>query len=245
MKPQDPQAEKIHKVLARSGLGSRRDVENLVREGRVKVNSHVASIGQRVDSRARIQVDGKVVKVLGASQGRVIMYHKPVGRICTRDDPQGRPTVFEELPRLRGLRWVSVGRLDFNTSGVMLFTTDGELANRLAHPSSRIEREYLCRVQGKILSEMLDRLRAGVTLDERPAKFESVSYEGGKGSNRWYRVTIMEGRYREVRRMWSAVGGRVSRLIRVRYGPIVLPRQLKPGATMDLDKDVVTRLYQS
>jgi 23S rRNA pseudouridine2605 synthase len=244
--PGSSDQERIHKVLARTGIASRREVELWVRDGRVKVDGKVAVTGQLVGPSSRISVDGKPVRIRPVKHGRVIAYHKPAGQICSRDDPAGRPTVFENLPRLRTGRWISVGRLDFNTSGLLLFTTDGELANRLTHPSSAIEREYLSRVQGEVTKDFLRQLREGIDLDGKTARFESVAPEGGaSGTNRWYRVVIREGRYREVRRMWAAGGFRVSRLIRVRYGPVQLARELKPGAYMNLDVDALGALYQS
>lgn len=237
--------ERLQKVLARSGLGSRREVEEWIRAGRVIVDGQVAHTGQVVGSGCRISVDGKPVRLGRRARGKVLAYHKPVGRICSRHDPAGRPTVFEDLPRLRTGKWISVGRLDFNTSGLLLFTTDGELANRLTHPSSGLEREYLCRIQGDVPKTFLRELRAGVDLDGRAARFESVSVEGSAGgSNRWYRIVITEGRYREVRRMWAVGGFRVSRLIRVRYGPVQLPRHLKPGSYANLDADALQALYK-
>ncbi len=236
--------ERLHKVLARTGIGSRREVEVWIREGRVSVDGKVAHTGQVVTPRSRISVDGKPVRLSQPRHGKVLVYHKPAGRICTRSDLAGRPTVFEQLPRLRGSKWVTVGRLDFNTSGLLLVTTDGELANRLAHPSAGLEREYLCRVQGEVSKDFLRRLRAGIDLDGRAARFESVTAEGGGGGrNRWYRVVITEGRYREVRRMWAAGGYQVSRLIRVRYGPVRLPRDLKPGSYRNIDAEALRALY--
>lgn len=236
--------ERLQKVLARAGIASRREAEVWIRDGRVQVDGKPAQTGQLVTTSSRVVVDGKPVRLRPARQGKVLAYHKPVGRICSRSDPAGRPTVFDDLPRLRGGRWISVGRLDFNTSGLLLFTTDGELANRLTHPSQGLDREYLCRVQGQVSKEFLKNLREGIDLDGRAARFESVSFEGGGGANRWYRVVIREGRYREVRRMWAVGGFRVSRLIRVRYGPVQLPRNLKPGGYMNLDIETLRLLYE-
>lgn len=236
--------ERLHKVLARAGIASRREAEVWIREGRVQVDGKPAQTGELVTRSSRIVVDGKPVRLRPARRGKVLAYHKPVGRICSRSDPAGRPTVFDDLPRLRDGRWISVGRLDFNTSGLLLFTTDGELANRLTHPSQGLDREYLCRVQGQVSKEFLKNLREGIDLDGRPARFESVAFEGGSGANRWYRVVIREGRYREVRRMWAVGGFRVSRLIRVRYGPVQLPRNLKPGGYMNLDVETLRLLYE-
>jgi 23S rRNA pseudouridine2605 synthase len=245
MTPPDKGSERLHKVLARTGIASRREAEEWIRAGRVSVDGKPAVTGQSVGPRSRIAVDGKPVRVEAQKHGKVLIYHKPAGRICSRSDPAGRPTVFEDLPRIRGARWIGVGRLDFNTTGLLLFTTDGELANRLTHPSRGVDREYLCRVQGDVSAEFLRRLREGIDLDGKPARFESVSPEGGSGTNRWYRVVVREGRYREVRRMWASGGYRVSRLIRVRYGPIQLPRDLKPGNYRNLDSNELRALYQS
>ncbi len=245
MKPTSSGRERLHKVLARTGIGSRREVEGWIREGRVSVDGRPAQTGQVVAPTSRISVDGKPVRLRASRTGRVLMYHKPVGRICTRKDPAGRPTVFEQLPRLRDAKWISVGRLDYNTSGLLLMTTDGELANRLTHPSSGVEREYLCRVQGNVPPSYLRSLREGIDLDGRVARFESVSPEGAAGgANRWYRVVITEGRYREVRRMWAEGGYRVSRLVRVRYGPVQLPRDLKPGSYRNLPVPALQGLYR-
>ena len=244
MMPDSPGTERLQKVLSRAGIASRRQAEEWIRAGRVSVDGKTAVTGQSVGPRSRIAVDGKPVRVESRACGRVLIYHKPAGRICSRDDPAKRPTVFDDLPRLRGARWISVGRLDFNTTGLLLFTTDGELANRLTHPSRGVEREYLCRIQGEASVEFLERLRTGIDLDGKPARCESVKSEGGSGTNRWYRIVIREGRYREIRRMWAAGGYRVSRLIRVRYGPVQLPRDLKPGSYRSMDPESLRALYQ-
>ncbi len=238
------EGERIQKVLARAGVASRREVEDWIRAGRVTVNGKVVTPGFMVSPSSRIFIDGKPVRIRPQKNAKVIAYHKPTGQICSRKDPAGRPTVFESLPRLRGSRWVSVGRLDFNTSGLLLFTTDGGLANRLTHPSSELEREYLCRVQGAVDREFIKELREGVDLDGKKARFEKIDYEGGSGTNKWYRVIIKEGRYREVRRMWAAGEHRVSRLIRVRYGPVQLPRNLKPGSYMNVPPEEVKQLFR-
>ena len=228
--------ERIQKLLASAGLGSRREIEGWIKAKRLTINGRAAQLGDRITTADRIAVDGRVLKMLMHAQPderRVILYHKPEGELTTRKDPEGRPTVFESLPRLRRSRWVSVGRLDTNTSGLLLFTTDGELANRLMHPSHEIEREYAVRVLGKITDQQLAALKTGMRLDNGMAKFDAIREAGGEGANHWYHVTLKEGRNREVRRLWEAVGVTVSRLIRIRYGAISLPRQLPRGAWRD------------
>lgn len=239
--------EKLQKVLARVGLGSRRELELWIIDGRVTVDGSVAKLGDRVTPDQDIRVDGQPLSA-GARHGvkrRIIAYHKPDGQVTTTRDPQGRPTVFDHLPVLHNARWIVVGRLDFNTQGLLLFTTDGELANRLMHPSSEIEREYAVRVLGDVDATMLARLQAGVELDDGPAHFDTIVDAGGEGANHWYHVTLREGRHREVRRLWEAVGVTVSRLIRVRFGPVTLPRQLRPGRWMDLESDTAAALLES
>ncbi len=230
-------SEKLQKVLARAGVGSRRQMEKWIEQGRVSVDQRRAKLGDRVDLGQIIRVDGRVVADLNKLEScRVLRYYKPEGEMCTRSDPAGRPTVFDHLPRLRRGRWVAVGRLDVNTTGLLMFTTDGELANRLMHPSQQIEREYAVRVLGQVGDTMLRRLVAGIRLDDRPACFDSIHDAGGDGANHWYHVTLTEGRKREVRNLWQAVGIRVSRLIRVRYGPIRLPRSLRTGKWDELSQ---------
>lgn len=239
--------EKLQKVLARAGLGSRRELEGWISEGRITVDGVIATLGQRVSIEQDIRVDG-VAMGAGArypTERRIIAYHKPEGEVTTTKDPQGRPTVFDHLPVLRHARWIVVGRLDFNTQGLLLFTTDGELANKLMHPSSEIEREYAVRVLGTVTDEMLARLREGVQLDDGPAHFDAIVDAGGEGANHWYHVTLKEGRHREVRRLWEAVGAKVSRLIRVRFGVVALPRALRTGRWMDLDEESATALLDS
>jgi 23S rRNA pseudouridine2605 synthase len=227
--------EKLHKVLARAGLGSRRAIEDWIRAGRIKVNGEPAEIGARVSVKDVVQLDGRRVQLPQVRPAlRILMYHKPPGEVCTRRDPEGRPTVFSKLPRLRGGRWIAVGRLDVNTGGLLLFTNDGELANRLMHPSSGVEREYAARVRGDVNAETLERLRSGVHLDDGMARFDSVAPAGGEGVNQWFHVVIKEGRKREVRRLWASQGLEVSRLIRVRYGNVALPRRLRAGRCEDL-----------
>jgi len=223
--------DKLQKLLAETGLGSRRTMESWIAAGRVQVNGRTASLGERVTRRDRIRVDGRPIRLerSGGLRVRVLRYHKPAGEVVSRSDPQGRPTVFHALPRLPGGRWVAVGRLDVATSGLLLFTNDGELAQRLMHPAAGLEREYAVRVFGKVSGDLIGRLLAGVELPDGRARFESVERAGGEGQNTWYHVTLKEGRYREVRRLWESQGLQVSRLTRVRYGPIRLPRRLRRG----------------
>ena len=239
-----PAGEKLQKVLARAGLGSRRQMESWIDAGRVSVNGKVASLGDRVDDRARLAVDGKPLERSPASETRCILYHKPVGEVCTRDDPQGRRTVFERLPKLKSGRWISIGRLDYNTSGLLLFTTDGELANALMHPSANIEREYMVRVMGDVGEDVLQRLIDGVMLDDGMARFTDIQDGGGDGINRWYYVVLMEGRNREVRRLWESQGLTVSRLKRVRYGEVFIPSRVKQGQWVELDPKEIKSLYR-
>ena len=227
-----PAGEKLQKVLARMGLASRRDIEAWITEGRVKVNGAAATLGQRVDSHDAISVDGRLLKREEEAESvrRVLIYNKPEGEVCTRDDPEGRPTVFDRLPRLRSGRWINVGRLDINTTGLLMFTTDGELANRLMHPSYEMDREYAVRVRGEVDDEMIERLKAGVMLEDGPAKFTDIQKApGGEGFNHWYHCVVMEGRNREVRRLWESQGVIVSRLKRVRFGPVFLTSELTMG----------------
>jgi len=228
-------SERIQKVLARAGVGSRRTLETWIRAGRVQVNGIPAQLGDRVAPDDRLLIDGKPVRVdwRGGPKFRLLAYYKPEGEICTRRDPQGRKTVFDALPRLKQGRWVALGRLDINSQGLMLFTTDGELANRLLHPSAGIEREYAVRVRGQLSSEMQQQLTSGVELEDGPARFLSLRDVGGEGSNHWYHAIIAEGRQREVRRLFEAVGLTVSRLLRVRFGPVQLPRGRRPGEFWD------------
>ncbi|MBU57236.1 MAG: 23S rRNA pseudouridylate synthase B [Acidiferrobacteraceae bacterium] len=239
-------AERIQKYLSRRGLGSRREIENWIREGRIEVDGRKAVLGSTVSDGDLIAIDQQSHRVsLGPRTApRIIVYHKPVGEICTRADSKGRPTVFDHLPRLRSARWIGVGRLDINTSGLLLFTTDGDLAHRLMHPSGGMEREYRCRIHGEASRERIDRLRKGITLSGYPCRFERVRVRGGRGTNRWYDVVVREGRYREVRRMWSAIGCTVNRLIRIRYGGISLPRDLEPGHHRPLYADELSGLLR-
>jgi 23S rRNA pseudouridine2605 synthase len=234
-----PVRERVHKVLAEAGIASRRKVEALIRQGIVKINGQIAQLGDQVQADDLIDVDGVeiVVKTRSAQPAQILMYNKPEGEVCTRTDPQGRPTVFEALPPVEDARWVAVGRLDINTTGLMLFSTDGDLANRLMHPSSRIEREYAVRVYGDVSEDQLKRLAQGVPLEDGLAKFSKIDAGRGEGQNRWYNVVLNEGRNREVRRMWEHVGAKVSRLIRVRFGHILLPRDLPQGEWVMLEGD--------
>lgn len=230
--------ERIQKVLARSGIGSRRAVEQWIQTGSVRVNGQPATIGQQLDRDDRVQVGDRIYRAIAEHprEARWLRYHKPQGRVSTRSDPEGRPTVFDVLPRLpegRG-RWVALGRLDVNTSGLMLFTDDGELANALTHPSAEVEREYAVRVRGRVDGETLARLTEGIELEDGPAHFDRVIDVGGEGSNHWYHVVLHEGRRNEVRRIWEAVGCQVARLTRVRFGPVTLPRSLRPDRFEDL-----------
>ncbi|WP_413878885.1 pseudouridine synthase [Candidatus Aalborgicola defluviihabitans] len=243
-----PMAEtpKLHKVLAQAGMGSRLEMEQLIMEGRISVNNEPAHIGQRIQFGDNIKVNGKPIRVrIDPPPARVIAYHKPVGEVVTHDDPQNRPTVFRRLPKLHQGKWQSVGRLDLNTEGLLLFTSSGELANNLMHPRFGLEREYAVRVLGSLSKDEKQMLLAGVHLDDGMAQFGSIEEGGGEGSNCWYRVTISEGRNREVRRMLEAVGHAVSRLIRIRYGAMVLPRGLKRGAWMELDESDIRSLVQA
>ena len=235
--------ERLHKLLAQSGVGSRREMEELIVAGRVTVNGETAQLGQSANPGDRVKVNGRLVNLRFSNRlPRMIIYHKPEGEIVSRDDPDHRPTVFTSLPRLTGSRWVAVGRLDFNTSGLLLFTTSGELANRLMHPRYNLVREYAVRVLGELSLDAQQRLLQGVELDDGPAQFATFQDGGGDGANHWYRVSLFEGRNREVRRMFEAVGVAVSRLMRVRYGPFVLPPNLKRGQVVEMDEKDVQKL---
>ncbi|HSH89479.1 MAG TPA: pseudouridine synthase [Ramlibacter sp.] len=243
-----PQADtpKLHKVLAQAGMGSRLEMEQLIMEGRISVNNEPAHIGQRVQFGDQIKVNGKPIRFrIAPPPARVIAYHKPVGEVVTNDDPQNRPTVFRKLPRLPQGKWQSVGRLDLNTEGLLLFTSSGELANKLMHPRFGLEREYAVRVLGALSNEEKQRLLDGIELEDGRAQFGTIEDGGGEGANTWYRVTISEGRNREVRRLFEALGHAVSRLIRIRYGAMMLPRGLKRGAWMELDERDIRALMQA
>lgn len=234
-------SEKLQKVLARSGLGSRRALEGWIQEGRVSVNGKIATLGDRVEGTDTLRVDGRIIKheAVEDQQTRVIMYHKPAGEVCSRNDPEGRTTVFDNLPLLQGMRWVQVGRLDLNTSGLLLFSTDGELAHRLMHPSNGYEREYAVRVRGELSKEKKSAMLEGVLLEDGVSKFEAIVDAGGadEAVNHWYRVVLKGGKYREVRRLFESQELEVARLIRIRFGSLTLPPQLKTGRWMDLSEE--------
>jgi 23S rRNA pseudouridine2605 synthase len=239
--------ERIQKLLARAGIGSRREIEGWMDAGRLTVNGLAVAPGQKATVEDRFELDGKRLEVSSASEvlRRVLIYNKPEGEVNTRKDPEGRPTVFDRLPRLKEHRWISIGRLDINTTGLVLFTTDGELANRLMHPSNQIDREYAVRIFGEVDDAMIERLLQGVLLEDGMAKFTDLSPAGGSGMNRWFHVTLLEGRNREVRRLWESQGVRVSRLKRVRYGPVFLPSRLTVGKWEELDQKAVDSLSRS
>ncbi len=240
-------AERIQKVLARAGYASRRGVEALIEAGRVRVNEKVARVGDRIEEGDVVKLDGRVLsarRLWQAAPPQVIVYHKPVGEVCTRRDPEGRRTIYQSLPAPDKGRWVSVGRLDISTSGLIILTTDGELANKLMHPSMEMDREYAVRVLGDVTPEMMQRLRDGVELEDGPAQFTDIQPAGGEGANRWFHVVIQEGRNREVRRLWESQGIQVSRLMRVRYGPVFMPKALKPGKWMTMPQSDLELLYQ-
>ncbi len=236
--------ERLHKVLANAGLGSRRLLEQRIEAGEISVNGSPAGIGTSVHAGDRVDLDGRQFVVASDSRdaAEVIAYHKPEGVVTTRDDPEGRPTVFEQLPRLKGARWIAVGRLDINTTGLLLLTTDGELANALMHPRTGLEREYLCRVHGEVPDEVIERLKAGVDLEDGPARLDEIAVISRGGSHSWFRVVIREGRNREVRRLWDSQGFLVSRLKRIRYGTVELPRTLRRGLSEPLDAGTITTL---
>ena len=240
-------SEKLQKVLARVGLGSRRYMEEVIAAGRVSVNGQVAQVGERIEPTDELRIDGRKVQfqIEDEIRRRVIIYYKPEGEICSRNDPESRPTVFEQLPAIPGDRWVMVGRLDINSTGLLMFTNDGELANRLMHPSNEIEREYAVRVMGEVTPKIRQNMMTGVILDDGPAKFESFSEIGGEGINRWYQVVVKEGRNREVRRIFESQGLKVSRLLRTRYGTVILPRELRTGRWIELDKNDIDNLTKA
>lgn len=239
--------ERLHKVLANAGLGSRRSLEERIAAGEIRINGEVAQVGALLNNGDRVEIDARRFAAVPCTpaETRVLMYHKPEGQITSNDDPEGRPTVFEKLPRLRGARWVSVGRLDINTTGLLLLTTDGELANALMHPSNGVEREYVCRVFGEVTDEHLQQLRKGIELDDGPAAFDDIIEIHRDEKHAWFRVILREGRNREVRRLWEALGLLVSRLKRIRYGQVELPRELRRGHHRALDADQVRSLRHS
>jgi len=237
--------ERLHKVLAQAGLGSRRALEERINQGMVKVNGEFATIGQSIRGGDRVDLDGKTFVASALNEpARVLIYNKPEGEVTTREDPEGRPTIFEALPRLKGARWISVGRLDINTTGLLVLTTDGELANTLMHPSREVEREYVCRIHGEVPENIVDRLKRGVALDDGPAKFDEIERINSSDSHSWFRVVVTEGRNREVRRLWESQGFQVSRLKRIRYGTLTLPRLLKRGQSQELPVEEVEALQR-
>jgi 23S rRNA pseudouridine2605 synthase len=242
-----PQAERLQKRLAAAGLGSRREIEGWIAAGRLRINGVPAKLGDRAGPADEVELDGKRVELkAAAAQARVLLYHKPEGEMVTRSDPGGRPTVFERLPAIPGGKWVAVGRLDINTAGLLLLTDSGELANRLMHPRYEVEREYAVRVLGELTEEDRRRLLSGVALEDGAARFDRIEPSGAaEGANRWYRVVLREGRNREVRRLFEALGRKVSRLLRVRYGPVSLPRDLRPGRWLELDAESVASIVNA
>ncbi|MBL4582531.1 MAG: pseudouridine synthase [Gammaproteobacteria bacterium] len=238
--------EKLQKVLARAGFGSRREIETWIAKGRIKVNGKIAIVGDRVTDDDKIIVDGKKLapqKKIREDR-RVILYNKPENEVSTRNDPEGRRTVFDRLPPLKHGRWVSVGRLDLNTSGLMLFTTDGELANKLMHPSSQIEREYAVRILGDVTPEMVQEMHKGVIIEDHLCRFTDIQHYGGEGVNQWYHVVLLEGRNREVRKLWESQGVKVSRLKRVRFGPLFIPSSVVKGRYNELGKTEIDKLLK-
>ncbi len=234
---------KLQKLLAQKGLGSRREMEALIASGRVSINGRVAVLGDRAGAKDRIQIDKRIIRLdLSERLPRILLYHKPEGEIVSRHDPEGRPTVFDRLPHLKSSKWIAIGRLDFNTSGLLIFTTDGALANRFMHPRFEVEREYAVRIIGELTSEQITQLTTGIQLEDGTASFSQLEKQGGEGVNHWYRVILQEGKNREVRRMFEALGITVSRLMRVRFGPVNLPPRIKRGKWLELDEKKTRRL---
>ncbi|MES2141922.1 MAG: 23S rRNA pseudouridine(2605) synthase RluB [Pseudomonadota bacterium] len=236
--------EKLQKVLANLGLGSRREIERWIQQGRVSINTEVAKLGDRINRNAKVFIDGKPIKLQTTLpfKRRVLIYHKPEGEVCTRTDPENRPTVFSQLPPLKDGRWIMIGRLDITTLGLLIFTNDGELAHRLSHPSYEIEREYAVRVLGEVDANTLKCLKKGVRLEDGMAAFTRIEERGGERANRWYHVVLKEGRNREVRRLWESQGVQVSRLIRIRFGDISLPADLRRGQWRELSVPEIQQL---
>ena len=240
-------SERIQKVVANAGHGSRREIEALIRDGKISVNGKIAVIGQSIDEKDRVSVNSKPIRLhlKRETKTKVLAYYKPAGEVCTRKDEKGRDTVFKKLPRLRNSRWINIGRLDLNTTGLLLFTNNGDLANKLMHPSSQIEREYAVRVLGTATKEQLQTLRDGVELEDGLARFTDIVDSGGEGVNHWYHVVIMEGRNREVRRLWESQDLKVTRLIRTRFGPYILPRKKRVGQHWRLEEKEIAALKQA
>ena len=240
-------ADRIQKVLANAGYGSRREIEKLINNGKIKVNGKVATIGQCIEEKDQVAINSRPIRLhqQRKKKPKVLAYYKQAGEVCTRRDEKGRETVFKNLPRLRNSRWISIGRLDLNTTGLLLFTTDGELANKLMHPSSEIEREYAVRVFGRVTNENINTLLDGVELEDGFAKFTDIVDSGGKGTNHWYHVVVMEGRNKEVRRLWESQGVQVTRLIRTRFGSYILPRKKRVGQFWRLDEKEIKSLENS
>lgn len=239
--------DRIQKVLANAGHGSRREIEALIRDGKISVNGKLAILGQQIDHKDRVSINSHAIRLHAQreSKPKVLAYYKPAGEVCTRKDEKGRDTVFKKLPGLRNSRWINIGRLDINTTGLLLFTTDGELANKLMHPSSQVEREYAVRVLGRANKAQLQALRDGVELEDGVARFTDIVDSGGEGVNHWYHVVIMEGRNREVRRLWESQDLQVTRLIRTRFGPYILPRRKRPGQHWRLEDNEIKALLEA
>lgn len=243
----EPVPERIQKVLARVGVGSRREIETWIKAGRIKINGKLAKPGDHISGKDKIKIDNRVIHLVdpASEKLKVLAYYKPAGEICARSDPKHKKTVFSSLPKLKNGRWINIGRLDVNTIGLLLFTNDGELANRLMHPSNEVEREYAVRVLGKVTDSQTEALLKGVKLDDGVARFSDIVDSGGEGANHWYHVVIAEGRNREVRRLWESQGLKVSRLIRVRFGSYILPRSKRPGNFWDLNETEIKALSKS
>jgi 23S rRNA pseudouridine2605 synthase len=238
--------ERIQKVLARGGVGSRREIERWIEEGRIKLNGNICALGDRLKAGDHLQVNDRVVHwdKFAGQPTRVLLYHKATGEVVTRHDPEGRPIIFTRLPALATARWIAVGRLDINTSGLLLVTNNGELANRLMHPSTQVEREYAVRILGNVSDATLEKLKQGVVLEDGNARFDNINFFGGEGANKWYNVVVSEGRNRLVRRLWESQEVVVSRLMRVRYGPVVLPERLKTQAFYELTDKELDLLFE-
>lgn len=236
--------ERVQKLLAVAGVASRRELERWIGEGRITINGVTAKLGDKAGPEDEIHVDGRKINTEAAGQStRIIVYNKPLGEVCTRSDPEGRPTVFDHLPKTKGERWVNVGRLDINTSGLLLFTTDGTLANKLMHPSSGVDREYAVRIRGEVDEAMMARLKEGVLLEDGLARFTDIQFFDGEGQNKWFHVALMEGKNREVRRLWESQGVTVSRLKRVRYGCVFLPARIPVGTWVEMNQREANDLY--